>query len=334
MTTIARPDIIRQIGNTPLVELGSFATGRVKFFAKLEWHNPFGSVKDRAAYWMVKEAERKGMLKRDKSIIIEPTSGNTGIALAGISKALGYKVEIVIPDKVSDETKKILRRLGATVHETSDDLCPRVGAGTDQSIALAKAISKPRPDIYYMPNQYENDANFLAHYESTGPEIWKQTEGGLTHFLTGCGTGGTITGIATFLKEKNEKIKIIAVQAQKNHLLQGMRNFEESAMPDLFLRREKIVDEWLTATNEESFRLVKELAERERLLVGPSSGSVMASMVKVAEKLERGNLVGIFADDGTKFKSLYHQQGVFTDTEYYDALKNAKNLSEPAYAFV
>jgi len=334
MTTIARPDIIRQIGNTPLVELGSFAKGRVKLFAKLEWYNPFGSVKDRAAYWMVKEAEKKGMLKRDKSIIIEPTSGNTGIALAGISKALGYKVEIVIPDKVSDETKKILRRLGATVHETSDDLCPRVGAGTDQSIALAKAISKPRPDIYYMPNQYENDANFLAHYESTGPEIWKQTEGGLTHFLTGCGTGGTITGIATFLKEKNEKIRIIAIQAQKNHLLQGMRNFEESAMPDLFLRREKIVDEWLTATNEESFRLVKELAERERLLVGPSSGSVMASMVKVAEKLERGNLVGIFADDGTKFKSLYHQQGVFTDTEYYDVLKNAKNLSEPAYAFV
>jgi cysteine synthase B len=334
MTTIARPDIISQIGNTPLVELNSFATGRVKFFAKLEWYNPFGSVKDRAAYWMVKEAERKGMLKRDKSIIIEPTSGNTGIALAGISKALGYKVEIVIPDKVSDETKKILRRLGATVHETSDDLCPRVGAGTDQSIALAKAISKPRPDIYYMPNQYENDANFLAHYESTGPEIWKQTDGELTHFLTGCGTGGTITGIATFLKEKNEKIKIIAIQAQKNHLLQGMRNFEESAMPDLFLRRQKIVDEWLTATNEESFRLVKELAVRERLLVGPSSGSVMASMVKVAEKLKRGNLVGIFADDGTKFKSLYDQQGVFTDTEYYDALKNAKNLSEPAYAFV
>lgn len=334
MTTIARPDIIRQIGNTPLVELDSFATGRVKFFAKLEWYNPFGSVKDRAAYWMVKEAERKGMLKRDKSIIIEPTSGNTGIALAGISKALGYKVEIVIPDKVSDETKRILRRLGATVHETSDDLCPRVGAGTDQSIALAKAISKPRPDIYYMPNQYENDANFLAHYESTGPEIWKQTEGGLTHFLTGCGTGGTITGIATFLKEKNEKIKIIAIQAQKNHLLQGMRNFEESAMPDLFLRRQKIVDEWLTATNEESFRLVKELAVRERLLVGPSSGSVMASMVKVAEKIEIGNLVGIFAGDGSKFKSLYDQQGVFTDTEYYDVLKNAKNLSKPAYAFV
>jgi S-sulfo-L-cysteine synthase (O-acetyl-L-serine-dependent) len=334
MTTVARPDIVGQIGNTPLVELNSFSTSSVKLFAKLEWYNPFGSVKDRAAYWMIKEAERKGLLKKDKSVIIEPTSGNTGIAITGISQALGYKVEIVIPDKVSDETKKILRRLGATLHETSDDLCPRVGAGTDQSISLAKAISKPRPDIYYMPNQYENDANFLAHYESTGPEIWKQTNGDLTHFLTGCGTGGTITGTATFLKEKNKNIKIIAIQAQKNHLLQGLRNFEESSMPDLFLRRQKIVDEWFTATNEESFGLVRALAIKERLLVGPSSGSVMASMLKTAEKLESGNLVGIFADDGTKFKSLYDQQGVFTDKEYYDILKNAKNLSKPAYALV
>jgi len=334
MTTIARPDIVSQIGNTPLVELDSFSTSSVKLFAKLEWYNPFGSVKDRAAYWMVKDAERKGVLKKDKSIIIEPTSGNTGIALAGICQALGYKVEIVIPEKVSDETKKILRRLGATLHETSDDLCPRVGAGTDQSIALAKAISKPRPDIYYMLNQYENDANFLAHYESTGPEIWDQTNGEVTHFFTGCGTGGTITGTATFLKEKNKKIKIIAIQAQKNHLLQGMRNFEESSMPDLFLRREKVVDEWLTATNEESFRSVKELALKENFLVGPSSGAVMASMVKTAGKLQNGNLVGIFADDGTKFKSLYGQQGVFTDAEYYDILKKARNISQPAYAFV
>src|SRR6266496_2222250 len=281
---------------------------------------------------MVKEAERKGLLKKDKSIIIEPTSGNTGIALTGISQALGYSVEIVIPDKVSDETKKILKRLGATVHETSDDLCPRVGAGTDQSISLAQAISKSRPDIYYMPNQYENDANYFAHYESTGPEIWKQTNGDVTHFLTGCGTGGTITGTATFLKEKNKNIRIIAIQAQKNHLLQGLRNFEESSMPELFLRRETVVDEWMTATNEDSFRMVKELALKEGLLVGPSSGSVMSSMLKIAHKTKEGILVGIFADDGRKFKSLYDQQKVFTNEEYETLLQKARNLSTPAYA--
>jgi cysteine synthase B len=281
---------------------------------------------------MVRDAEKKGILKKDKSIIIEPTSGNTGIALTGIATALGYKVEIVIPERISQETKAILRHLGATLHETSDDLCPRVGAGTDQSIALAKAISKPRPDIYYMPNQYENDANFFAHYDSTGPEIWKQTNGKITHFLTGCGTGGTITGTATFLKEMNKNISIIAIQAQKNHLLQGLRNFEESSMPDLFRRRESVVDEWMTATNYDSFEMVKELAVREKLLVGPSSGSVMTSMLKTAERLDNGVLIGIFADDGRKFKSLYTQQNVFTAEEYEAALKNAKNLSNNVYA--
>jgi cysteine synthase B len=226
--TITESKVTEKIGNTPLIELSSFSTENVKLFAKLEWYNPFGSVKDRAAYWMIKDAERKSLIKKDKSIIIEPTSGNTGIALTGISSSMGYKVEIVIPEKVSAETKSILKKLGATIHETSDDLCPRVGAGTDQSIALAKAISTPRPDIYYMPNQYENDANYLAHYEGTGPELWEQTNGKLTHFLTGCGTGGTITGTGFYLKEKNPNIKVVAVQAQKNHLLQGLRNFEES----------------------------------------------------------------------------------------------------------
>lgn len=328
---VASRDVVDRIGNTPLVELKSFSTKNVKLYAKLEWHNPFGSVKDRAAYWMIKDAERKGILKKDKSIIIEPTSGNTGIALTGIASALGYKVEIVIPDKVSDETKQILRHLGANLHETSDDLCPRVGAGTDQSIALAKAISKPRPDIYYMPNQYENDANFLAHYESTGPEIWKQTEGAVTHFLTGCGTGGTITGTATYLKEMNHGIKVIAVQAQKNHLLQGLRNFEESSMPDLFKRREGVVDEWMTATNKDSFDAVRQLVEKEGMLVGPSSGSVMTSMAKVAENLDRGVVVGIFADDGRKFKSLYVKENIMVEQEYDRALANAKHMSELAY---
>lgn len=325
--------IIERIGRTPLIELSHFSTQKIKLYAKLEWFNPFGSVKDRAAYWMIKDAENRGILRKDKSIIIEPTSGNTGIALTGIATALGYKVEIVIPDKVSQETKNILRHLGATLHETSDDLCPRVGAGTDQSIALAKAISKPRPHIYYMPNQYENDANFFAHYESTGPEIFEQTKGKITHFLTGCGTGGTITGTATFLKEKNKDIKVVAIQAQKNHLLQGLRNFEESSMPDLFKRREDVVDEWMTASNDDSFNMVKQLAVKERLLVGPSSGSVMISMLKTAEKLENGVLVGIFADDGRKFKSLYTQQNVFTAGEYDRTLKSATYLSDLAYNY-
>jgi cysteine synthase B len=331
MESIARQNILKSVGNTPLIELSSFSTKNIKFYAKLEWYNPFGSVKDRAAYWMIKDAEKKGILKKDKSVIIEPTSGNTGIALAGIATSLGYRVEIVIPEKVSEETKKILRNLGASLHETSDDLCPRVGAGTDQSIALAKAIAKPRPDVYYMPNQYENDANYLAHYESTGPEIWAQTNGKVSHFFTGCGTGGTITGVATYLKEKNKDVKIVAIQAQQNHLLQGLRNFEESAMPDLFKRRQEVVDHWITATNKDSFGMVRELAMRENLLVGPSSGSVMASMLEMTNGLQDSIFVGLFADDGRKFKSLYIEQGIFTTSEYENLLNSARNLPSLAY---
>jgi cysteine synthase B len=332
MATLAQAKATERIGNTPLIELSSFSTKYIKFYAKLEWYNPFGSVKDRPAYWMIKDGEKKGLLKKDSSIIIEPSSGNTGIALAGIAAALGYKVEIVIPEKVSQETKSLLRKLGASLHETTDDLCPRVGAGTDQSIALAKAISKPRPDIYYMPNQYENDANFLSHYEATGPEIWEQTDGSVTHFVTGCGTGGTITGTATFLKEKNPHIRVIAVQAQRNHLLQGLRNFEESAMPDLFLRRKQVADDWHTATNDESFLMVRELAEKEKLFVGPSTGAVMSAMVKISQGMKgRGSIVGIFADDGRKFKTLYQQLKLFDEGQLSKIMSESEHL--PALAF-
>ena len=326
MTSIIGPEILQRIGNTPLYELSSYSNENIKFYAKLEWYNPFGSVKDRAAYWMVKDAEKKGLLVKNKSIIIEPTSGNTGIALTGIASSMGYKVEIVIPEKVSEETKKILRNLGASLHETSDDLCPRVGAGTDQSIALATAIAKPRSDIYYMPNQYENESNFLAHYESTGPEIWEQTNGKVTHFFTGCGTGGTITGTGTFLKEKNKNMKVVAIQAQQNHLLQGLRNFEESSMPNLFKRRETIVDQWMTATNQESFETVKDLLKKEGLFVGPSSGSVMSSMLKFSKEIDKGVIVGIFADDGRKFRSLYKEQNVLAESDYVSALEKLPEL--------
>ncbi len=278
---------------------------------------------------MIKDAEEKGILKRGKSIIIEPTSGNTGIALTGIANLLNYKVEIVIPEKASNETKDIIRSLGAKVYETSDDLCPKVGAGTDQSIALATSIAASRPDTYYSPNQYANDANFLGHYKGTGPEIWKQTDEKVTHFFTGVGTGGIITGIGTFLKEKNPDIKIIGCQPQKDHLIQGWRNFEESAKPDLYLKRESVVDDWVSVTNAEAFGVVKEIFEKDRMLISPSSAAVYACMKKY--KIDSGCVVGIFADDGRKFKSTYSKLNVMTEEEFDQALKNAKHMSKIAY---
>ena len=278
---------------------------------------------------MIKDAEERGILKKNHSIIIEPTSGNTGIALAGIAKLLGYGIEIVIPEKASNETKKIIESLGAKLYETSDDLCPKVGGGTDQSIALATSIASSRPDTYYSPNQYANEANFMAHYKGTGPEIWKQTDGKVTHFFTGVGTGGTITGIGTYLKEKNPEIKIIGCQPQQNHLIQGWRNFEESAKPDLFLKRENIVDDWISVTNVEAFGVVKEVFEKDGLLISPSSAAVYASMKKYP--IENGHVVGIFADDGRKFKSVYDEQNVMTEEEFEKDLKEAKYVSKIVY---
>lgn len=278
---------------------------------------------------MIKDAEEKGRITRGHTIIIEPTSGNTGIALTGIANLLGYKVEIVIPEKASEETKKIIASLGAKLYETSDDLCPKVGAGTDQSIALATSIASARPDKYFSPNQYSNEANFMGHYKGTGPEIWKQTGGKITHFFTGVGTGGTITGISSYLKEQNPKIKTIGVQPQQNHLIQGLRNFEESAKPDLFLRRENVVDDWITITNEQAFAAVREIIEKEKMLVSPSSAAVYAAMKNY--KIDEGVIVGIFADDGRKFKSLYAQQKVLSEQEFDGALKEAKHLSKIVY---
>ena len=330
MTTVTDTDVLNRVGNTPLVKLDSLSSEKTRFFAKLEGHNPFGSVKDRAAYWMIKDGEERGILTKGKSIIIEPTSGNTGIALTGIANLLGYKVEIVIPEKASNETKDIIRNLGAKIFETSDDLCPKVGAGTDQSIALATSIATSRPDTYYSPNQYANEANFKGHYIGTGPEIWKQTEGKITHFFTGVGTGGTITGIGTFLKEKNPEIKIIGCQPQQNHLIQGWRNFEESAKPDLFLKRENVVDDWVSVNNEEAFSVVSEVFEKDKLLISPSSAAVYACMKKYPVD-DGAYVVGIFADDGRKFKSVYASQNVMSEDEFEKSLKNAKHMSELAY---
>ncbi len=330
MTVVTDTDVLNRVGDTPLVHLDSLSGEHANYFAKLEGHNPFGSVKDRAAYWMIKDGEEKGILTKGKSIIIEPTSGNTGIALTGIANVLGYKVEIVIPEKASNETKEIIRNLGAKVFETSDDLCPKVGAGTDQSIALATSIASSRPDTYYSPNQYANEANFKGHYVGTGPEIWKQTEGKITHFFTGVGTGGTITGIGAFLKEKNPQVKIIGCQPQQNHLIQGWRNFEESAKPDLFLKRENVVDDWIFVDNDEAFSVVKKVYAKDKLLISPSSAAVYACMKKHSIDGD-ACVVGIFADDGRKFKSVYATQNIMTEEEFDNSLKDAKHMSQLAY---
>ncbi len=326
--------MLNQPGNTPLISIHNFGTRSMKLFAKLEWCNPWGSVKDRIAYYMLRKAEERGEISPDKTIIVEPTSGNTGIALAGVSRALGYEVEVIIPEKVSEETKEVLRILGANVLETSDDLCPRVGVGTDQCISLAKSMVASNPfrrrkklKEYFMPNQYENFYNFLAHYETTGPEIWKQTNGKITHFICGVGTGGTITGVGQFLKEKNPEIKVIAVEPQKRHHIQGLRNFEESATPKVFEERKHVVDRWIRVSDEEAFNAVRRLAFKEKLYVGPSSGAVLHAALKIAKE-DDGSCVMIFGDSGDKYGTVYVDEfHIFTHKELEKIIGEARFLN-------
>jgi cysteine synthase B len=316
----------QSIGDTPLIYLRKFSTKKVKILAKLEWSNPFGSVKDRAADWMLKDLTKKIDLNPDKAILIEPTSGNMGIALAGVAKSMGFKIEVVVPSKISRETKILLRSLGASILETSDDLCPKVGCGDDQSISLAKAIVKSHPKKYVMPNQYENEANYLAHYKTTGPEIWSDTKGKVTHFVTGIGTGGTITGVSQYLKERNKDIRVIAVEAQRNHHLQGLRNLEESMMPDVLKKRKDLIDEWIKVSDKDAFAQVKMAGEKEQLLIGPSSGAVLHVTLELVKRKVQGTIVAIFADDGQKYLSVYSELGLFTFDEYKNLLNKTKYL--------
>jgi len=323
--------MLRRIGDTPLIPLNNVKSKGMKLYAKLEWHNPFGSLKDRPAYWMIKEGERKGFLKKGESIIIEPTSGNTGIALAGICSALGYDVEVVVPTKASDKTKSILESLKVKMLETDDDLCPRVGPGTDQAIALAKAIVDGKPAKYFMPNQYENEANYLAHYETTGPEIWKETEGQITHFITGIGTGGTVTGASTYLKEKKSDLKVVAVQPQKGHHLQGLRNINESQMPEILKRRLEVIDKWTTVSDKDAFRAVSQAAIVEDLFIGPSSGATLSAALELADELNDGVGVIIFGDSGEKYWSVFKEFDVFSKETFDKLSKSSKYTSKSLF---
>ena len=297
-----------RIGNTPIRDLSDFSRWNgLRIMAKLEWFNPWGSVKDRVAWYMVKGAEERGELRRGERIIIEPSSGNTGIALTGIAKSLGYSVEVVIPKAASEETKMILRGMGANVWEVEDDLCPRVGRGTDQSISLAKAAVRSHPGKYFMPNQYENLDNVRAHYETTGPEIWRQTMGKITHFVAGIGTGGTVIGVGSYLKERNPRVKVYAVEPVKGHHIQGLRNLEESSMPKILSEKLDVVDEWIKVDDREAFEAAERLYREAGIPAGPSSGAALHGALKVAEEAREGLIVTVFPDGRERHESTFRK---------------------------
>ncbi|MHC4072574.1 MAG: PLP-dependent cysteine synthase family protein [Planctomycetota bacterium] len=288
--------IISAIGNTPLVELNALNSKnkRVRILGKLEGANPGGSVKDRPAYWMIKKAEESGELTKGK-VILEPTSGNTGIALAMIAAAKGYEVKLCMPECVSTERQHILQALGAEVALT------HAKEGTDGAIRRAHRLLEAEPDRYYMPNQFVNENNVLAHYETTGPEIFSQTKGEIDVFVAGMGTTGTLMGTNRFLKEKKPEVRTVGIEPPEGHTIQGLKNMNEAIVPKIYDR--EMLDEKITIGDGEAFETTRLLAAKEGVFVGMSSGAAVAGALRVAEKMTSGTIVVILPDRGDRYLS-------------------------------
>jgi cysteine synthase B len=288
--------ILSVIGNTPLVQLmhvnGDMGT---RIFAKLEGCNPGGSVKDRPALSMIRRAEEAGELTHEK-IILEPTSGNTGIALAMIAAAKGYRIKLFMPECVSSERRVILEALGAEV------LLTPAKEGTDGAIRRAHALFDAEAGKYYMPNQYDNESNLLAHYETTGPEILRQTAGEVDVFVAGMGTGGTLMGTGRYLKEQKPGVRVVGVEPTLGHAIQGLKNMHESIVPKIY--DPERLDEKLVVEDGEAFEMTRILAQREGIFVGMSSGAAVVGALRVASRMREGTIVVILPDRGDRYLSV------------------------------
>ena len=288
-------NILEAIGNTPMVRINKLNPNPdVNIFAKLEGFNPSGSIKDRIAVKMISDAERDGRLKPGQTII-EPTSGNTGIGLAIIGIVKGYPVEIVMSEAVSMERRKIIRSLGGKVILTPAE------EGTDGAIRLARKMVAEEPDKYFMPDQFANAANFLAHYETTALEIWQQTGGEIDYLVCALGTSGTIMGLSKFLKQMKPSIKIVCAQPVKGHYIQGLKNMEEAIVPDIYDPSKIDIHELIES--EEAIEMARQLIKKEGIFAGMSSGAAMLAAYRTAEKISSGNIVVLFPDRAEKYIS-------------------------------
>lgn len=293
--------LLAQIGNTPLLDLSAFAhtsgvASSVSIHAKAEWLNPGGSVKARAALRMVEDAERDGRLTPGK-IIIDSSSGNTGIALALIGAVKGYTVHLVMPANISAERKALVKAYGARLIE-SDPL-----EGSDGAIEAVRKIVAAAPHRYFYTNQYNNPANWQAHYATTGPEIWRQTAGGVTHFVAGLGTTGTFMGTGRYLKERNPDIELVAVQPEDElAVIEGLKHLETAIVPEIY--DAGLPDHFLSVSTETAWAMTRRLARQAGLIVGISAGAAMYATIELAHELRGGGIVTILPDDGSKYMSL------------------------------
>jgi len=290
--------VLDLIGNTPMVDVSAIAKGlspRVKLYAKLEGFNPGGSVKDRPALAMMRHGIATGALREGKTVL-DSTSGNTGIALAMIGAAMGYPVTLVMPENVSKERKCIIEAFGASIIYSSGL------EGSDGAIRLCRRVLQENPERYFKPDQYFNEQNPGAHYATTGPEIWAASEGRVTHFVAGIGTGGTVMGTGRYLKERNPSLQVIAAEPEDAlHGLEGLKHMASSIVPGVY--HEEELDRKIPVPTDESYDLAYELAERSGLVVGQSSGAALFASIQVARELDAGVVAMIFPDFGDRYIS-------------------------------
>lgn len=308
--------LLDRIGNTPLIPLRNItkSVSHVEIWAKAEWMNPGGSVKDRPAYRMILEGEKSGALRPGK-IILDATSGNTGIAYAMIGAIKGYPVKLAIPANVSVERKRVLQAYGAQLVLTD----PR--QSSDGAIIEAKRIYQDNPDLYFFPDQYNNDANWQAHYDTTGPEIWTQTQGQITHLVAGVGTSGTMMGTGRRLKEFNPKIQVVSVEPDAPfHGLEGLKHMTSAIVPGIY--DPKFPDAAVYVKTEEAYEMVLRLAKEEGILAGPSSGAALVAAMRLAQDLVHGFIVVIFPDGGVRYLS----ERFWEDTDYTDFKTRIKRI--------
>lgn len=288
-------NILQSIGNTPLVLINNLNPNpAVQIFAKVEGNNPTGSIKDRIALKMIEQAEAEGHLKNGK-IIIEPTSGNTGIGLAMIGSVKGYKVQIVMSAAVSPERRSMIAAFGGEVILTD------ANEGTDGAIRKAREIVAAEPEKYFMPDQFSNRYNKMAHYKTTSEEIWKQTNGKVDYLVSAIGTSGTIMGVGKGLKENNPSIRIVCAHPVKGHYIQGLKNMEEAIVPSIY--KPELIDETIMIETDEAYEMARRIVAEEGIFVGMSSGAAMIAAIEAAKKISRGKIVVIFPDRGEKYLS-------------------------------
>jgi cysteine synthase B len=288
-------DILQTIGNTPIVRINKLNPNKnITVYAKLEGLNPTGSIKDRIAISMIQQAEAEGKLTKGKTII-EPTSGNTGIALAMIGAVKGYEVEIVMSDAVSQERQQMIKAFGGKVTLTEGKF------GTDGAIRKARELVSKFPQKYFMPDQFSNEYNKLAHYRVTGEEILKQINGKIDYFVSSIGTSGTIMGVGKVLKEHNPQVKIVCAHPVKGHYIQGLKNMEEAIVPSIYDPSQ--IDITIMVETEVAYEMTRQIVSKEGIFAGMSSGAAMYATVELAKKIESGTIVTIFPDRGEKYLS-------------------------------